>query len=67
MVCAALGNRNAVAWYEKMKEGGDKVDFMWRLRAGVDNDVAMKPCVSLLPLCSWVENTTVICIYPFAN
>ena len=42
MVYATLGNSNAVAWYEKMKEGGDKVDFMWRLQIGIDNGLSMK-------------------------
>ena len=65
--CATIGNRNAVAQYEKMKEWRDRVDFMWRLRAGVDNGLAMKPFVSLLPLRNQAENTTIICSYPFSK
>ena len=60
MVCAALGNINRVEWHAKMKEGGDKVDLMWRLRAGIDNDLAMKPYVFLLPLHNQVESTPII-------
>lgn len=66
MVYATLGNINVVAWYEKM-EGRDKVDFMWRVRVGIDNGLAMKPYVFLLLLRNQVESTPIICSCPLSS